>query len=88
MGSSRMGWIPSATSPGELAEEHNAGMIETAVAYIDKLRALGAKVSGKGKSKEVDTGDEAWQCMTKLAGMLKKAPSMRVLLSAEDIIDG
>jgi hypothetical protein len=33
-------------------------------------------------------GDEPWQCMTKLAGMLKKAPSIRVLLGTEDIIDG
>lgn len=81
-----MGWRPSGTSPGEISEEaHNAGMIESAVGYINRLRTLGARMTGKGK--EVDKGDEAWQCMTKLAAMLKQAPSMRVLLSAEDIID-
>jgi hypothetical protein len=81
-----MGWIPS-TSPGDIAEEgHSAGMIENAVATIARLRLLGSKMSGKGK--EVERGDEAWQCMTKLAGMLKKAPSARVLLSADEIIDG
>jgi rapamycin-insensitive companion of mTOR len=87
IGSSRMGWMPSATSPGEIPEEaHNAGMIENAVALINRLRDLGRRMTGKGK--EVDMGDEPWQCMTKLAGMLKKAPSIRVLLSTEDIIDG
>lgn len=87
MGSSRMGWMPSGTSPGEIPEEaHNAGMIETAVAHINRLRVLGARMNGKGK--EVDRGEEPWQCMTKLAGMLKKAPSIRVLLSSGDIIDG
>jgi rapamycin-insensitive companion of mTOR len=86
-GSSRMGWLPSATSPGEIAEEaHSAGMIENAVAHINRLRVLGGRMTGKGK--EVDRGDEPWQCMTKLAGMLKTAPSIRVLLSTEDIIDG
>jgi rapamycin-insensitive companion of mTOR len=79
--------MPSATSPGETAEEaHNAGMIENAVALINRLRDLGRRMTGKGK--EVDMGDEPWQCLTKLAGMLKKAPSIRVLLSTEDIIDG
>jgi len=79
--------MPSATSPGEIPEEaHNAGMIEIAVALINRLRDLGRRMTGKGK--EVDMGDEPWQCMTKLAGMLKKAPSIRVLLGTEDIIDG
>lgn len=85
-GSSRMGWVPS-TSPGEVEPgAHNAGLIENAVAFVARLRALGARAAGKGK--EVDRGDEAWQCMTKLAGILKAAPSMRVLLSADEVIDG
>jgi rapamycin-insensitive companion of mTOR len=85
-GSSRMGWMPS-TSPGEAGQEaHNAGLIENAVATIARLRSLGARATGKGKV--ADRGDEAWQCMTKLAGMLKQTPSMRVLLSAEEIVDG
>jgi hypothetical protein len=82
-----MGWMPSATSPGEIPEEaHNAGMIENAVGHINRLKVLGGRLTGKGK--EVDMGDEPWQCMTKLAATLKKAPSIRVLLATEDIIDG
>jgi hypothetical protein len=81
-----MGWRPSGTSPGDISEEaHNAGMIEIAVGYINRLRTLGARMTGKGKEK--DRGDEAWQSLTNLAALLKKAPSMRVLLSVEDIID-
>ena len=82
-----MGWMPSATSPGEIPlEAHDGEKIEVAVARINRLRILGARLTGKGK--EVDNGDEPWQCMTKLAAMLKTAPSIRVLLSSEDIIDG
>ena len=81
-----MGWGPSASSPGDIAEEHySAGMIETAVDLINRLREQGTRRSGKGK--ERDRGDEACQCMTKLAGLCKKTPSLRLLLSVDEIIE-
>lgn len=85
-GTTRMGWGLSASSPGDIAEEHySAGMIENAVALISRLRELGSRRSTKGK--EVDRGDEACQCMTKLAGLLKKTPSLRLLLNVDEIIE-
>lgn len=86
-GTSRLGWLPSASSPGDIAEEenHSAAMIEVAVANIARLRELGTRRTVKGK--EVDRGDEACQCMTKLATMLKKTPALRLLLSADDIVE-
>lgn len=87
LGTSRLGWLPSASSPADVAEEetHSAGMIETAVAMIARLKDLGTKRTVKGK--EVDRGDEAYSSMSKLAGMLKKTPSLRLLLSMDDLVE-
>ena len=97
-----MGWgygpAATASSPGDIEEEEaehqqqqqSAGMIESAVAYITRLRELSTS-SGKRrtkKGKEVDRGDEACQCMIKLAALLKKTPSLRYLLSVDDLIEG
>lgn len=98
-GTSRMNWGhgPSAgataSSPGDIEEEErqqqqSAGMIESAAAYIHRLKELSSGKRRTKKGKEVDRGDEACGCMVKLAALLKKTPSLRYLLSTDDIIEG
>lgn len=56
---------------------------ETAAVTIYRLRELG---HATGKGKESDRRDEAWDCLTRLTDLFKKAPTLYRRLEITEII--
>lgn len=91
----RVGWAPHGEESGGTNENENGAtaMLDSAESYLRRLREVSRGDSadkGKGKERANGTGrgrnDEAWDCMNKLAGLLKRSDGLRDLLNAEEII--
>lgn len=57
-----------------------APLIESVATNLRRMREL-------GKGKVLAPGpDEAWECMTKVADVLKRTPALREIMSVDEIV--
>ncbi|ORY28003.1 Rapamycin-insensitive companion of mTOR, middle domain-domain-containing protein [Naematelia encephala] len=64
--------------------EHQAVMLETFGVQLRRLRDLNRE---KGKGKASDRGDEEWECLTRLAEVLKKSDGLKGLVDVEEVVE-
>jgi hypothetical protein len=77
------------SSPGDLAlpeDENISVLLESVNLALRRLQELGKPVQGKGKGREVEIGDEVWDCLNRLTEAMKKAEELRAVVSAEEVI--
>lgn len=67
-------------------DDQNMGvLVETISVTLRRLREM-TRRSGRGKGKEVERGDEPWNCLTRVADMLKKSPGLRDNISFTELV--
>lgn len=69
-------------------EEENSGvLLETLSVTLRRLREISRRSAMSRKGKEVERGDEPWDCLTRVADMLKKATGLRQSLSVTELVN-
>lgn len=67
-------------------DDENMGvLVETVSVTLRRLREISRRL-GRGKGKEVERGDEPWDCLTRVADMLKKSSALRVNINVRELV--
>jgi rapamycin-insensitive companion of mTOR len=67
-------------------DDENMGiLVDTVSVTLRRLREISRRM-GKGKGKEVERGDEPWECLTRVADMLKKCVGLKGSINIRELV--
>jgi hypothetical protein len=90
-GGGRAPWSRSPSGEDILREDayqddENMGvLVETVSVTLRRLREI-TRRSARGKGKEVERGDEPWDCLTRIADMLKKSDTLASNIKISELV--
>lgn len=67
-------------------DDENMGvLVETVSVTLRRLREI-TRRSGRGTGKEVERSDEPWDCLTRIADLMKKAISLKGNINTAELV--